>query len=65
MKKDRYIKREIIQVLVYPVFQLLVTWFCVAVGWIKVEHVQVVWSIIIVTVLASLLSVAAVWLFEK
>ena len=57
---------EVVQTLVFPVILVLVTYLLIGYGFVAPEAVDIVWTVIIINVIANLISiVVAAWFVEK
>jgi len=65
MRKKEYYKIETVRILLYPIFLFLVAWFFVGQGWVKPEETGIVWSIILINVIASLLSIGVYYFIAE
>ena len=56
---------EVVQALVFPVCLIVITFFFIGQGWVASEAVKIVWTVIIINVIATLVSiVVAAWFVE-
>jgi membrane protein DedA with SNARE-associated domain len=62
MRKRDYFRLEVLGTLLQPILLIVITYFFVAQGW--VHNSDVLWEVVMITTVASLLSLGIAWVLE-